>query len=125
MSRLIIVMGAFLLSLPGSFAQNLTLSPYSRYAIGDIFSSSSVRNASMGGIGVATDNFFSINRVNPASYADIAFTTMDVSAFFQFNQLRTDESTATPFNGGLHDAAFAFSNNKAPVIAFGFAPYSS
>lgn len=125
MSRLIFVVGAILLALPSSIAQNLTLSPYSRYAIGDIYAPTTVRNASMGGIGVASDNLFSINRVNPASYADVAFTTMDVSAFFQFNQLRTDESTATPFNGGLHDAAFAFSNSRAPVIAFGFAPYSS
>ncbi|RMG75696.1 MAG: hypothetical protein D6722_00530 [Bacteroidetes bacterium] len=106
-------------------AQDLSFSPYSRYAIGDIFHPTTTRNAAMGGIGVASDNYFSINRLNPASYADIVFTTMDVSAFGQYDRISTRTQTATPFHAGLHDAAFAFPSNKGPVITFGFAPYSS
>lgn len=106
-------------------AQNFTLSPYSRYAIGDIFQSSTTRNAAMGGIGMATDNYFSINRTNPASYADILYTTMDVSAFGQFNRMESQSAVISPFNAGLHDAAFAFPGNRGPVITFGFAPYSA
>lgn len=106
-------------------AQNFTLSPYSRYAIGDIFQTTTTRNAAMGGIGMATDNYFSINRSNPASYADILYTTMDVSAFGQFNRMESQSAVISPFNAGFHDAAFAFPSNKGPVFTFGFAPYSS
>lgn len=118
--------GLLLFSLmAGLRAQDLSFSPYSRYAIGDIFQPTTTRNAGMGGIGIATDNYFSVNRLNPASYADIVFTTMDVSAFGQYDQISSRTTTATPFHAGLHDAAFAFPSNKGPVITFGFAPYSS
>ena len=93
------------------FAQELTLSPYSRYAIGDIISSASTRNAAMGGIGVATDNYFSINRLNPASYADMYFTTMDVSVFGQFSGLSSNTSTANQFTAGFQNLAFGFPSN--------------
>ncbi|MEM7654533.1 MAG: hypothetical protein AAF399_00270 [Bacteroidota bacterium] len=123
---IIFAAGWWLLFGTSLFAQNITLSPYSRYAIGDIFSSTTTRNAGMGGIGVATDNYFSINRVNPASYADIRYTTMDLSAFGQFNQMSSETASISPFNAGFHDAAFAFpSNNGGPSFVFGFAPYSS
>ncbi|MEM7367312.1 MAG: hypothetical protein AAF587_01855 [Bacteroidota bacterium] len=106
-------------------AQNFTLNPYSRYAIGDIFQTTTTRNAAMGGIGMATDNYFSINRSNPASYADLLYTTMDVSAFGQFNRMESKSAVISPFNAGFHDAAFAFPSNKGPAFTFGFAPYSA
>jgi hypothetical protein len=123
---IILVAGCFFCLLTSLTAQNITLSPYSRYAIGDIFSATTTRNAGMGGIGIATDNYFSINRSNPASYSDIVYTTMDLSAFGQFNLMRTETASISPFNAGFHDAAFAFPSNKGgPVIVFGFSPYSS
>ena len=107
------------------FAQELTISPYSRYAIGDILSATTTRNAAMGGISVASDNYFSINRVNPASYGDIYFTTMDVSAFWQASQLSTSQSTGTRYTAGIQNAAFAFPSNNNIVLTMGFSPYSS
>ncbi|GAB4420560.1 MAG: membrane protein [Bacteroidia bacterium] len=111
--------------LAAAQAQDLSFSPYSRYAIGDIFDATTTRNAAMGGIGVASDNYFSINRTNPASYGDLFYTTMDVSAFGQLDRIRSADSKASPFHAGIHDAAFAFPANKGPAIVFGFSPYSS
>ena len=107
------------------FSQELTLSPYSRYAIGDIVSSTTTRNAAMGGISVATDNYFSINRANPASYADMYFTTMDVSVFGQFSGLKTNDAQANQFTAGFQNVAFAFPSNKNFVLTMGFSPYSA
>ena len=107
------------------FSQELTLSPYSRYAIGDIVSSSSTRNAAMGGLSVATDNYFSINRANPASYADMYFTTMDVSVFGQFSGLKTNTSEANQFTAGFQNVAFGFPSNNNFVLTMGFSPYSA
>ncbi|MDX1906840.1 MAG: hypothetical protein SF053_07370 [Bacteroidia bacterium] len=105
-------------------AQELTVSPYSRYAIGDVFSATTVRNASMGGIGVASDNYFSINRVNPATLADLVYTTSDLSVFGQVSRMSTANSRSYPVAAGLHDMSFAFPSNKGLVLGLGFAPYS-
>ena len=109
-------------SLP---AQELTLNPYSRYGIGDIFSSTTTRNAAMGGIGVASDNYFSINRVNPASFGDLIFTTFDVSGFGHFSRLKSPESTENQFTAGFQDIAFGFPSNKNLVLVMGFSPFSA
>ncbi|MEO0581198.1 MAG: hypothetical protein AAF135_03150 [Bacteroidota bacterium] len=116
-----------LLAVLGSqlHAQNLTVSAYSRYALGDIIDNTTTRNAGMGGLGVASDNFFSINRANPASYADIVFSTMDIAVFGQPTQVRTDAGENRPVTAGFQNLSFAFPANKGPVIAFGFAPYST
>ncbi|MEM9986220.1 MAG: hypothetical protein AAF804_14100 [Bacteroidota bacterium] len=106
-------------------AQTLTVSPYSRYAIGDIFNGATARNAAMGGIGIASDNYFSLNFLNPAGYADLIFTTMDVAAFGQLTQVNTATQDANQFTGGFQNLAFGFPPNKGPKLAFGFTPYST
>ena len=108
-----------------AYAQGLTVSPYSRYAIGDIFQATSTRNAAMAGIGAATANYASLNLINPAGYADLRFTTMDVSAFGQLTRIRTSQGLSDQFTAGFQNIAFGFSNRKGPTIAFGFAPFST
>ena len=107
------------------FAQELTLSPYSRYGVGDIFNTSSTRNAAMGGIGVATDNYFSVNRINPASYADMLFTTLDISGFGQYSQLRTRTDSENQLTSGFQNLSLGFPTNKKLALAIGFSPYSA
>jgi hypothetical protein len=126
MTKTIFSLGLFqlllLFSLP---AQQLTLSPYSRYAIGEIFHNASARHAAMGGLGIAVDNYFSVNRVNPASFADIVFTTMDFSAFGQYSRFRSNESSEDQVTAGFQHLAFGFPSNNGIVFTMGFAPYSS
>lgn len=106
-------------------AQTLTISPYSRYAIGDIFNNVSTRHAGMGGVSIATDSYFNINFQNPAGYADLLFTTMDVSAFGQLYGVRTGTQNSTQFTGGFQNLAFGFPPNKGPKLVIGFSPYST
>jgi hypothetical protein len=108
-----------------STAQSLTVSPYSRYALGDIFQAASTRNASMGGIGAATANYASINLANPAGYADLRFTTMDISAFGQFTRVGTEVGNSDQFTAGFQNIAFGFASQKGPTLVFGFAPFST
>lgn len=118
------------------FSQNLTLSPYSRYGIGDVFSYSNVRSAGMGGVGIATSTVFSPNRYNPASYSDFFLTTtrtkntlrrtsLDVSGFANVNALSTEKGKGTQSTAGFRDLTFVFPSNKKLAIAMGFAPYSA
>jgi hypothetical protein len=64
------------------FAQfnNNTTSPYSRFGLGDLHSTTFGRTAAMGGASIASRNSFQINTSNPASY-----TAVDSLAFlFEF-----------------------------------------
>ena len=121
-----IALGIFQLGLIFTlYAQELTLSPYSRYGIGDIFSNTTTRNAGMGGIGMASDNYFSLNRINPAGYADLVFTTFDISGFSQLSNLRSNNSSENQITAGFQDIGFGFPSNKNLVLVMGFAPYSA
>ncbi|MEL6673673.1 MAG: hypothetical protein AAFR61_15820 [Bacteroidota bacterium] len=125
MKRLLIGFCIVIFSLPALKAQELTLNPYSRYALGDILSATTTRNAAMGGVGVATDNYFSINPINPATYADMLFTTMDFTTFGHFVQLRTDDQTENQVTAGFQNLAFAFPSTNKFVLTMGFTPYSA
>jgi hypothetical protein len=125
MIRKIFVLGGLLALLTNLSAQNLTLSPYSRFGIGEIFQNTTARNMAMGDIGQATLNYASVNRLNPASYADLFYTTLDVSGFAQLSQLRTRSQEEKQFSAGFQNIMFGFPSNGPISITFGFAPYSA
>lgn len=104
--------------------QELTLSPYSRYGVGDILLSPSSRNMAMGGLSVAVDNHFSINPSNPASYGDAYFTTLDLAGFSQYSNLKTDAAKEDQFSAGFQNIGFVFPSSGPFVLSFGFSPYS-
>lgn len=126
----------FLLVSFYGMSQSLTLSPYSRYGIGDVFSYSNVRSAGMGGVGIGASTVFSPNRYNPASYSDFFLTTtrtkntlrrttLDVSGFANVNHLTTEKGKGTQSTAGFRDLTFVFPSNKKLALAIGFAPYSA
>ncbi|MEM6628456.1 MAG: hypothetical protein AAF694_02240 [Bacteroidota bacterium] len=106
------------------FSQQLTRSPFSRYGVGDVLNNSTSRNEAMGGIGIASNNYFSLNRLNPASYSDLVFTTMDISGFGQFSTLRSNSSSEEEASAGFQNIFFGFPANSKLALAFGFSPYS-
>jgi hypothetical protein len=107
-------------------AQNLTINPYSRYGVGLIFHNSSGRNASMGGIGIGTANFTSVNRLNPASYVDVFRTSLDLSGFYQFSRFVSDDAAESQNTAGFQNISFVFPSTRQRFsIAFGFSPYSA
>lgn len=107
-----------------SFAQTITLSPYSRYGLGDLYQNTTARNMAMGDLSVATSHFASINRINPASYSDLIYTTLDVSGFFQQSNLETSRGKESQFSASFQNLSFGFPSNKGPVFVMGFAPYT-
>lgn len=117
---------AGLLSVCASLsAQNLTLSPYSRFGIGEIFQSTSARNMAMGDVGQATYSYANINRLNPAGYADLLYTTLDVSGFTQISQLKTLSEKENQQTSGFQNMMFGFPSNGPIVLTMGFSPYSA
>ena len=122
----IIALIAGLMSVCASLsAQNLTLSPYSRFGIGEIFQSTSARSMAMGDIGQATYSYANINRLNPAGYADLLYTTLDVSGFTQISQLKTRTGKENQQTSGFQNMMFGFPSNGPVVLTMGFSPYSA
>lgn len=114
-----------LLLLGGDLASQVTLSPYSRYGLGDLYNTTSTRNFSMGNVGIGTFDASTINRLNPASYADLAITTVDMSGFGLYSRQNSQSNSVARNTGGFHNLSLGFSNKTGFGIVFGLAPYSS
>ena len=103
----------------------LTLSPYSRYGLGETFGFSSTRNYSMGGLGIGSANYNSVNVSNPASYAALRYTTLDLSSYFAYVKQNDANGKSENLTGGFHNFSLAFRTNKNIGLSVGIGPYSS
>src|SRR5665647_2200182 len=94
-------------------------SPYSRYGIGNLVPTSNIANRAMGGISAGVTDFTTVNTVNPASYSNLIYTTLDVGLAYDGRNLKSKinyklqssgrnsiDSTETLYegNGGVNEA---------------------
>lgn len=112
-----------------SHAQS-TNSPYSRYGIGDVNSKVYGQGYGMGGTTIALQNdttaMFFINASNPASYAGMKLTTVELG--MNYNRIRVQNSNGTQKN--LNSASFGYISIAFPFKKWwggclGLVPYSS
>jgi hypothetical protein len=128
--RFVIILFLFTATALGVKAQSTatTSSPYSRYGLGDINPMLMPQNIGMGGIGVATNRingYFNINPLNPASYASMGLTVIDIGLYGKFNTLeKTGKESQTNSNFRLSHIAFGVPVSKRSAISFGLMPYS-
>ena len=61
-------------------AQRTNSSPYSFFGIGQQYSSQTVEQASMGGVGIAFSNVYHLNFLNPAGNAYLRYATYSIGA---------------------------------------------
>ena len=107
-------------------AQSESLSPYSRYGIGDVAYKGFARNIGMGGIGLGDRSIFEINVVNPASYSALLLTEFDIAAEATFSKLSTASLSQKKSGATFSYFALGFPVvNKKWGAAFGLIPYSS
>jgi long-subunit fatty acid transport protein len=66
-------------------------SPYSRFGLGDMLPSQNILNRSMGGLSLPFNDLQSVNFVNPASYAYLRVTTLDIGLEYISRTIRTNE----------------------------------
>ncbi len=122
---------ALLCVLPGAscYAQSATVSPYSRYGIGDLQNQNGVQSFSMGNTGIAlhndtlTPDF--INLKNPASYVYNHVTTYEAGMLNNNVQLTTEGVSHNNNNTYFGYFAIAFPMGKHFGGSFGLRPMSS
>lgn len=127
-STLFIVLTAFLTLM--SQAQNNTFSPYSRYGLGELSQPTFAHNTGMGGAHIALkpDSTMPIflNVGNPASYALIRLTTLEVGGSFLYSKFRGNNNTSlTKWGTNFAYGALGFPVRKNGGAAFGLMPFSS
>ncbi|MGM9476238.1 OmpP1/FadL family transporter [Pedobacter sp. GSP4] len=108
-------------------AQVTTSSPYSRYGLGNIKGSLLPQLRAMGGISTAVNKvtgFNYINMQNPASYAGISLTTIDIGMSAGLNNLTRNNLSETSFNSTFSHLAFAAPVTRRSALSFGILPYS-
>ncbi|MEO8720664.1 MAG: hypothetical protein ABI297_01270 [Ginsengibacter sp.] len=111
-------------------------SPYSRYGVGNILSSANIANRAMGGISAGYSDPTSINTINPATYSDLIYSTLDVGLEYNGRDLKSKnpEGSYRSNNGIISYMQFGFplliGNKKAQKnkvgwgITFGLQPLS-
>ncbi|RZL49672.1 MAG: hypothetical protein EOP00_06635 [Pedobacter sp.] len=108
-------------------AQVTIQSPYSKFGVGNLKTSVLPQLRAMGGISTAVykPNFFNnINVQNPASYAGINTTTLDMGLTGVITELKNSAQTEDSFNASLSHAVFAFPVTTKSALSFGILPYS-
>ena len=108
-------------------AQNNSSSPYSRFGIGDLQSSSFAESDGMASSGMAHHEPFNINFSNPASYSSLKLTTFEFgvsSNFTKFSETGLPTNTTNVSNISYIFLGFPVVANKWGA-SFGLLPYSN
>ena len=111
-----------------SMAQNMTSSPYSRYAYGDLNENVPTAYRAMGGIGLGMRNNRAINPSQPASYTSCDTLTFmfDVAASANWSRYHDSGGKKNKANGNLEYVTMQFPLFKRWIaMSVGLLPYSS
>ncbi|MEP6595477.1 MAG: hypothetical protein ABJA71_06000 [Ginsengibacter sp.] len=66
-------------------------SPYSRYGIGNLVPGGNILNRGMGGISAGVADPAAVNFINPASYSNFVYTTLDIGAQVDSRTLKSTD----------------------------------
>ncbi len=110
-----------------TFSQSLTLSPYSRFALGDLQQPLFVRGSGMGQAVQAVRSRSNLNPANPASYSALGLTTFEAGLHSSFTTLKTNADIQTYRNSGFNYVALGFPISEKKKIggSVGLMPFSS
>jgi len=112
----------------GASAQNMTSSPYSRYAYGDMNENVPTGYRGMGGIGIGMRNNKAICPSQPASYTacDTLTFMMDIAASANWSRYHDVSGMRNKANGNLEYLTLQFPLWKRWIaMSVGLLPYSS
>lgn len=100
-------------------------SPYSAYGLGDMLGNPQVTQVLMGGVGVAIADPFSVNMVNPASYAGLGSAVFELGGMGRFRHFETMEANAKGRRYDLLGFSIGAPFDKGRMgLAFGLNPMS-
>ncbi len=109
-----------------SYSQSSTISPYSRFGIGDLTFNGFAYQRGMAGMSLGYTNPSTINVNNPASYAYDSIMVMEIGANAEGLFSKQNDISTTGLNADLTALAMAFPIVKNKLgFSFGIIPFSS
>ena len=127
MKKILFIVFALSLSI-GVSAQNMTSSPYSRYAYGDLNENVPTGFRAMGGVGFGMRSNRAVNPAQPASYTSMDSLTFmfDVAASACWSHYKDAGGVKNKGNGNLEYVTMQFPLYKRWIaMSVGLLPYSS
>jgi len=108
-----------------AIAQGGDDSPYSSFGFGDLVGTATASQAIMGGTGIAITDPYAVLQANPAAYAGMVRTNLELSGVGHLVQLSTDQETVQRNNARLLglNVGVPFKNNRWG-LALGLQPVS-
>ena len=121
----ILLIPFFIISL-STFAQQNSVSPYSRLGVGDMQRKNYTRGLGIGGATIGMKDAYSIDMSNPASYVNLGYTSFDIGVQFRVIQQHQSNPDVSVKNS---QAGIRYFSIGVPVkdwwgTAFGVQPYS-
>ena len=108
-----------------TYGQRSNSSPYSLFGIGQQYSSQTVEQASMGGVGVSFASSYHINFLNPAAIANLRFTTYSVGLNVNDLTIKDDAGSQKSTSTSISYLNIGFPVGKNAGVAFGLKPNTS
>jgi hypothetical protein len=110
-----------------NISAQITFSPYTFFAAGQIEPGGSGSNHALGGTGIAFKSDRSLNNINPASYGGIDSLSFlfDIGVYGKYSQFVTHSNSQHKFESNFIYIAMGFRLNKWWMASLGAAPYSS
>lgn len=110
-------------------AQNNTFSPFSRYGLGEMTKPTFAHNQGMGGAYIALRNDSTmpvfINAGNPAAYAFIRFTSLEVGGSGLYTRISSNSTAITRWTTNFAYGTLGFPVRRNGGACFGIMPYSN
>jgi hypothetical protein len=101
-------------------------SPYSRFGLGYLRSQTFSSNKALGEISGGYRSGVGLNIVNPASYSELAFTTLEMGANVDISDLKTKDSTYRGAFGTINHIAFGMPLKRDRWgLSFGLLPFAT
>jgi hypothetical protein len=106
-------------------AQRTNSSPYSFFGIGQQYSSQTVEQASMGGIGIAFNDMYHLNFLNPASNAALRLATYSIGVNANDLTIKDFSGSQKSTSSTLSYINIGFPVGKNAGVSFGLKPNTS
>lgn len=88
-------------------------SPYSRFGLGDLLSTSLVSQTGMGGVGIAMRDGSHTNWLNPASLSSLEVTGLEIAVSAKYSALSEGNQKDAAYSGNLRHLSLAFPLNNS------------
>jgi hypothetical protein len=125
--RIIYLYIFLLIGIQSSLAQNLTVSPYSRFGVGDLQFQGFARSIGMGQVAQGMRSNFNINPANPASYSRFTLTSFEAGMAASAGSLKTTTQKQQFSTGSFSYLAMGFPlwAKHRVGASFGLLPFST